>query len=60
MDRYLLPGFGRPLNYDPQEGDPDFIGPLFPSALSSVPGVAAYVSKPYFDDMAPIYFLGRR
>jgi len=36
MDRLLLPGFGRPLNYVPKEGDPDYTGPLFPSALSSL------------------------
>jgi len=36
MDRLLLPGFGRPLNYVPEEGDPDYTGPLFPSALSAL------------------------
>ena len=35
MDRTLLPGFGRRLNYLPEEGDPDYTGPLFPSALGS-------------------------
>ncbi|KAF8885258.1 hypothetical protein CPB84DRAFT_1788555 [Gymnopilus junonius] len=33
--RTTLPGFGRPLNYEPQEGDPGFVRPLFPSALST-------------------------
>ncbi|KAF8202925.1 hypothetical protein BJ912DRAFT_333865 [Pholiota molesta] len=31
----LLPGFGRPLNYNPSKTDPDYIGDRFPSALST-------------------------
>lgn len=30
----LLPGFGRPLNYAPEKEDLDFVGDLFPNALS--------------------------
>ncbi|KAF9523655.1 hypothetical protein CPB83DRAFT_862555 [Crepidotus variabilis] len=30
----LLPGFGRPLNYIPEENQPDFVGKLFPNALT--------------------------
>ena len=32
----LLPGCGRPLNYFPEQSDPDYIGELFKNALSSV------------------------
>ncbi|PPQ85700.1 hypothetical protein CVT26_005856, partial [Gymnopilus dilepis] len=32
----VLPGFGRPMNYTPQEGDRDYIRKRFPSALSQV------------------------
>lgn len=31
----LLPGFGRPLNYIPDETDPDYVGRLFKTALST-------------------------
>ena len=31
-----LPGCGRPLNYIPEQSDPDYIGELFKNALSSV------------------------
>ena len=30
----LLPGIGRPLVYAPRERDSDYIGDLFPNALS--------------------------
>ncbi|KAF9523656.1 hypothetical protein CPB83DRAFT_839565 [Crepidotus variabilis] len=30
----LLPGFGRPLNYVPKDDQPDFVGKLFPNALT--------------------------
>ena len=32
----LLPGCGRPLNYFPEQSDPDYTGKLFKNALSSV------------------------
>ena len=32
----LLPGCGRPLNYIPQQSDPDYIGELFKNALSGL------------------------
>ena len=32
----LLPGCGRPLNYIPEQSDPDYIGELFKNALSGV------------------------
>ena len=32
----LLPGCDRPLNYIPQQSDPDYIGELFKNALSGV------------------------
>ncbi|KAF9523657.1 hypothetical protein CPB83DRAFT_886802 [Crepidotus variabilis] len=31
----LLPGFGRPLNYFPKKDQPDFVGKLFPNALTA-------------------------
>ena len=31
----LLPGFGRPLNYVPENGAPDYVGELFSTALST-------------------------
>jgi hypothetical protein len=46
----LLPGFGRPLNYNPVNTDPDYVGELFKNALSAqnimdeAPGVA-YVPR---------------
>ncbi|KAF9481713.1 hypothetical protein BDN70DRAFT_919662, partial [Pholiota conissans] len=36
----LLPGFGRPLNYYPSEGDQDYVGKAFATALG-VPGFEA-------------------
>jgi len=44
MDQTILPGFGRPLNYVLKEEDPDYTGPLFPSALSSSAIVSGYVA----------------
>ena len=32
----LLPGCGRPLNYTPEQSDPDYIGALFKNALSGL------------------------
>lgn len=32
----LLPGCGRPLNYNPEQSDPDYIGGLFKNALSGI------------------------
>ncbi|KAF8972573.1 hypothetical protein BDZ97DRAFT_1913065 [Flammula alnicola] len=31
----LLPGFGRPLDFVPDNEDPDYVGDLFPNALSN-------------------------
>ena len=33
-EKPLLPGCGRPLDYDPNEFDPDYVGDLFPNALN--------------------------
>ena len=33
MAKTQLPGYGHPLNYSPNENDPEFIRPLFPNAL---------------------------
>ncbi|KAF8885249.1 hypothetical protein CPB84DRAFT_1788521 [Gymnopilus junonius] len=35
QSKTLLPGFGRPLTYEPNEQDPDYVGRPFPSVLRS-------------------------
>ncbi|KAF9041274.1 hypothetical protein BJ165DRAFT_1530017 [Panaeolus papilionaceus] len=34
-DSNRLPGFGLPVNYEPKEQHPDYVGPLYPNALRS-------------------------
>jgi len=33
-EKPLLPGCGRPLDYDPCQLDTDYVGDLFPNALN--------------------------
>ncbi|KAF8157169.1 hypothetical protein B0H34DRAFT_712558 [Crassisporium funariophilum] len=42
----LLPGFGRPVNYIPDENDPEYVGRAFQNALSGNDVSAGYTTLP--------------